>query len=588
MDTSTPNVIDPILRVSFAIHSSPGVYALLLGSGVSRGAGIPTGWEIINDLVRKVAAGLGEDCGDDPAKWYRKKFDTEPDYSEIIQQLGASPAQRRHLLHGYFEPTDEERERNLKVPTAAHRGIANLMKQGFLRVVITTNFDRLVETALNDAGVAPSIISSQEAARGAVPLVHSTCTLLKLHGDYMDTRIRNTTGELERYDAVTTSLLNRILDEFGLIVCGWSAEWDPALRSAIERKSGRRYNVFWMSRGSPSPRAKSLIDHLSADVVSCPDADQFFEEVAEKVEAIARFDRPHPVSVEVAVAETRRFLEEPKYGIRLERLVTTELERLLARAAELSDLNQPWSTDEFVGRLKRIESASETLARVVSAGVYWDGGQYASLWTSVVQRLALVVAKAEGGMNIWLELRGYPALLLLYVIGITALHRKRFDTAVAVLMTTIDHKHTGKPVPLLSEIHNIAVIKPDAMKEAVLELKQRKTPHSDYLVKCIRPLLEDTVRDDERYEKTFDRWEYLAALAYVDQEFDSIDKSVVWVPVGRFLWHTSPPTNTWLDDDKEALNGLLTAGLFRGSQERYDEIQAAVQAFLSRHPNRWG
>ena len=111
MDTSTPNVIDPILRVAFAIHSSPGVYALLLGSGVSRGAGIPTGWEIINDLVRKVAAGLGEDCGDDPAEWYRKKFDTEPDYSEILQQLGASPAQRRHLLHGYFEPTDESEKR---------------------------------------------------------------------------------------------------------------------------------------------------------------------------------------------------------------------------------------------------------------------------------------------------------------------------------------------------------------------------------------------------------------------------------------------------------------------------------------------
>lgn len=460
------------------------------------------------------------------------------------------------------------------------------MKRGFLRLVITTNFDRLLETALSDAGVAPSIISSRDTAKGAVPLVHSTCTILKLHGDYLDTRIRNTTGELERYDPVTTLLLNRILDEFGLIVCGWSAEWDPALRSAIERKAGRRYNVFWVSRGSPSPHAKTLINHLSADVVKCSDADQFFEEVAEKVDAITRFDRPHPISVEVAVEEARRFLEEPRYRIRLERLVTTELERLLARVAEISDLQAQWSPDAFVRRMKGIESASETLARIVSTGVFWDGGQYASLWADVVKRLAQVVAKSEGGLNCWLELRGYPALLLLYVIGITAIHRKQYDTLVTVLTSTIEHEDTGKPKPLLNNINAGSVVNPDAVKQSIPELHKRKTPHSDYLLDSIRSFLENTTTND-RYEQTFDRWEYLAALAFVDQKFDSIDKGVAWVPVGRFLWHTSLPTDTWLDDDKEALNGLLTAGLFRGSQERYDEIQAAVQAFLSRHPNRW-
>lgn len=39
-----------------------GVYALLLGSGVSRAAGIPTGWEITMELVKRAgtAAGAGE------------------------------------------------------------------------------------------------------------------------------------------------------------------------------------------------------------------------------------------------------------------------------------------------------------------------------------------------------------------------------------------------------------------------------------------------------------------------------------------------------------------------------------------------
>lgn len=39
-----------------SMHAQPGVYALLLGSGVSSGAGIATGWGVVTTLVREVAA----------------------------------------------------------------------------------------------------------------------------------------------------------------------------------------------------------------------------------------------------------------------------------------------------------------------------------------------------------------------------------------------------------------------------------------------------------------------------------------------------------------------------------------------------
>jgi hypothetical protein len=34
--------VDPTLPLAFSVHSGPGVYAVLVGSGVSRAAGIPT------------------------------------------------------------------------------------------------------------------------------------------------------------------------------------------------------------------------------------------------------------------------------------------------------------------------------------------------------------------------------------------------------------------------------------------------------------------------------------------------------------------------------------------------------------------
>src|SRR6218665_1820305 len=46
---------DPITQIAFSVHENKGVFAVLLGSGLSRSAGIPTGWEITLDLVRRVA-----------------------------------------------------------------------------------------------------------------------------------------------------------------------------------------------------------------------------------------------------------------------------------------------------------------------------------------------------------------------------------------------------------------------------------------------------------------------------------------------------------------------------------------------------
>ena len=246
-------MLDPINSLSFSVQSNKGVYAVLLGSGVSRAAGIPTGWEITLELVRKVAALQGEVCEPDPASWYVGKTGRQPDYSELLDLVARTPAERQQLLREYWEPTEAEREDSLKLPTKAHHAIAGLVKDGYVRVIITTNFDRLTELALQEVGVQPAVLSTAGHILGAVPLTHAPCTVIKVHGDYLDTRMLNTPAELAAYPAELNALLDRVFDEYGLIVCGWSAEWDVALRAAISRAPARRYNTYWASRGEPSP-----------------------------------------------------------------------------------------------------------------------------------------------------------------------------------------------------------------------------------------------------------------------------------------------------------------------------------------------
>ena len=155
-------MIDPATALAFSVFENKGIYALLIGSGVSRAAHIPTGWEIMLDLSRRVAALEGVSEQPNWAAWYLKRFGKEPNYSELLNAVTGSPDERRAILHSYIEPTPEDVAEGRKVPTRAHRAIAKLVRDGFIRVIVSTNFDRLLENALRDEGVEPTVVKSQD------------------------------------------------------------------------------------------------------------------------------------------------------------------------------------------------------------------------------------------------------------------------------------------------------------------------------------------------------------------------------------------------------------------------------------------
>jgi hypothetical protein len=267
------------------MQSNKGVYALLLGSGISRAAGIPTGWDIILELVRRIGGLARDDCPD-PVQYYRDKFGEEPNYSKLLDSLVKSQAERSNLLWEFFEPTDSEREQGLKIPTAAHRAIAELVAKGYIRVILTTNFDRLLEQALAELGVVASVIYSADDISGAMPIEHTKCTVIKVNGDYVDTRIRNTDDELAAYGPELNAVLRHVFENYGLVICGWSGEWDIALRDAIRSCPVRRFSAYWASLGEPADRTKELLEFRKAEQIRIEGADAFFRELREKVFAL--------------------------------------------------------------------------------------------------------------------------------------------------------------------------------------------------------------------------------------------------------------------------------------------------------------
>lgn len=579
-------MIDPILSLSFAIHSNKGVYALLLGSGASRSAGIPTGWEVVLDLVRKLAAMQGKDCEPDPPAWYKNEFGKEADYSQLLNTLTSSPSERNGLLKSYFEPSEDEREQGLKSPTQTHRAVAELVVSGYIRVILTTNFDRLLEEAIVAKGIVPTVISTPDAAEGALPLVHTSCTIIKVHGDYLDTRIKNTPDELAQYDQRIDTLLDRVLDEYGLIVCGWSADWDLALRGAIERCKGHRFATFWAARGQPSQKAQNLINHRKAQVISISNSDHFFQELAEKVLALAEYSQPHPLSSKLAIATLKKYLVDERNRIRLHDFVMQETEKiyneLLENSFPIKDLlfaNNDESALEFNNRILRYEALTETLQAIFINGCYWGEKQQIHLWIKSLERIARQPAVRGRIATTFLDLRMYPALLLLYAGGIAAVAAEKYNT-FASLLTDV------KVQDPIYDVESFAVqaIYPNGVikKDFLTDKNNTYTPVNTHLFETLRAPFKELIPSQRDYEMCFDKFEYLFALIYVDTNPENQEKiQNGWGPVGRFGWRCRRTNDNIIREvqtefaDKRQEWKLLKTGLFSNSAERFENVSKA-------------
>lgn len=575
-------MIDPITALAFSIYENKGVYCLLLGSGVSRPAEIPTGWEVTLDLVRRIGALQGVQDEADWAAWYRATFGAEPKYSELLDQLASTPDERRSVLHSYIEPNADDIVLGKKVPTRAHHAIARLVAAGHVRVIITTNFDRLIENALRENGVEPTVISSDDTLKGAVPLIHSRCYVLKIHGDYLDTRIKNTDSELGAYTPDLDTLLDRIIDEHGLIVCGWSSDWDPALRAAITRAPSRRYPMFWAARGQMSSMAETLISHRTGKVIAIEGADAFFEKLESLVSTQAEAQRPNPRSAELLVSSAKKFLARPEYRIQLDQLIGDELRRIDDGViANSSNLNGAWSSDRFNSIVAGYESQAEVLVRIFGIlGRYGTGDEFRNVQDVIVR---FGFRESGNGLVILLGLRTYPAVLLFYAYGIGLVKAQRFADLFKLFSTTLS---AGRDTPrkLVSHLY---LEDWDGGQNDAWKLLPGQTDHktalSDHLHELFQSWTIDYIFTKAEFTSLFEHFELLATLASISLANEKVDlqaaaaqrSSFVWCPIGRAAWDGNvrrPIIESWKGDLQQV---LLKAGFARGDE---DYLLPAIQS----------
>ncbi|OUE00805.1 NAD-dependent protein deacetylase sirtuin-4 [Clavibacter michiganensis subsp. michiganensis] len=536
-----PASINSLVTLSLSVQSQPGVYAVLLGSGVSQSAGVATGWDIVKQLVHKVAAlegrpGQGNDftADEDPESWWQERYDAPLGYSALLEQVAPTSATRQGILRAFFEPSEEEVTQGLKRPTAAHIAIARLVKRGFIKVIITTNFDRLMEAALVDEGVSAQVIASPGAVAGMTPLTHSSATLVKIHGDYLDIGSLNTEAELESYNELWKPLLRQIFDDYGLIISGWSAEWDKALVREIAEAPSRRYPLYWDGRSSGGIHAQQLLQNRSGNVVQAADADSFFTELLENITSLDNLLEA-PVSTSLGVARVKRYVPDPLRRIDLSDLLFRQVDDIDASMSER--LPVPGGAETFEEALMGIVGSSKPLLHMVLHGVYNDDGSHESLWVRLLQKLVDLRRPPSG--TFWPATQGVshlPAQMVFYLASVVAIAESRDGLLIRLsrepLWTAPFTQAKAEPAAFSLHLQN--VLDGDLLK-ATNEWGGRWIwPQSHFLREVLTPVLID-IYPSHRVNDMLSDVEYRIAIM---QHILRSEEQGLRRPQGVIIWVT--------------------------------------------------
>jgi hypothetical protein len=452
-------------------------------------------------------------------------------------------------------------------PTKAHHAIAQLAASNTVRIVITTNFDRLIEHAMHEAGVEPTIIASDDAVVGATPLVHAKCTVIKVHGDYLDARIKNTDAELEAYSPAMNGLLDQVFDNFGLLVVGWSSEWDTALRSAILRAPSRRYPFYWAARGAIGGLAQDLIDQRGARSFEIADAENFFVKLQETLEALRQASRPHPLSVEMAIALAKRYCRDDKFAMEWAEFLRDEVEKVRQYVTGPDYPTIQPSGDTLNGIVDAFVARTEVLRRACLICGRWGTPEANRAVARAIRSLSFAAALLNNGYIDYSELREFGASICFYWNMAGLLERDRIDWDAVHALQTLRLKdlNSAKDAVMFLPFESYQFLD---WKFLLKGDERFRAPASAFLAKRFVAEARDIALGETRADELFAQTVLNIALGHAHQKGSGQDST--WIPIGQFVWKND---GEWLEEQLKRVEGLpdddpfLKSGMMGGSKK---------------------
>jgi NAD-dependent SIR2 family protein deacetylase len=292
--------------------------AWLLGAGASADAGVPTAGQLIDELLAVLY------CSETGIR--RADLARESRWQQRVRGFydgrhGLPPMADTAFYSAIFEKVYKDRDARARFvsdqlsgrrPHPGQHMLAALVAAGLAPVLITTNFDTLLEDAIrpaldSDPGARLTVLDPESSTRAA----HSIATdarplLMKIHGDLGAVTVKNTTAELASQDELLRAATLSLLGRYGLLVAGYSGR-DPAvmamLRDVLAQPTPYTAGLTWVRRPEDklAPEVSDLLAAARAagvEPVHEVEASGMMELMAEIERAV---DLPPAVAAHLAV-----------------------------------------------------------------------------------------------------------------------------------------------------------------------------------------------------------------------------------------------------------------------------------------------
>lgn len=220
-------------------------YVFFVGAGFSKDAGIMSGWDILIETLKKIY--INENI-EDPQnqinlsnekveEWYlSNQAINQLGYSEILGLLYKTELERSEYLAQFFQG---------RMPGSSHRSLAKLIMMGVVRFIFTTNFDDLLEKALDEHQIDYDVIFSDDTLQKNPSWDKvKKCRIYKLHGDYKMGGLKNTVYELSSLEPRMAQDFQYIIDRHGMVVVGYAGK-DSAVMEHFFNRNPFPYPMYW-------------------------------------------------------------------------------------------------------------------------------------------------------------------------------------------------------------------------------------------------------------------------------------------------------------------------------------------------------
>jgi hypothetical protein len=250
--------------------------------------------------------------------------------------------------------------------------------------------------------------------------------------------------------------------------------------------------------------------------------------------------------------------------------------------------------DHMRERVKQYEECLEPLLSAVATGCYWGDETHWGLWKQCIETSANcyedVGVAARSGKRGLLDLRMYPALLLLYSSSLGAFLNERFAT-LRFLRNNLEYVELGNRRDLVEELFYWNGEQISTWNEMIIGGDSRDvTPITDRISDVCFDAVRHLVPLRSTFDVQFDRLEYFIGLMHCAKNLHQGPEETA-APTGTFLWRRAqePEFGAYFVKQAEERGGSwppFQAGLFEKSGSILARVVEVLDSYVNMERSR--